>query len=151
MVLRQEIVIAFRTQRPVQLLREYVQVDGSLDQADDWTLAFHIIVLCAEVLTYCYGDEPKTAAAWDELSNRAQKWMDSKPVTFEPLLYRAQGERCDQVFPEIWLLNDCHGTLLRRGDLQCIYDLGVSPLLTAVADSRCSSTLSDMPTASCCP
>lgn len=111
-VLRQEIVIAFRTQRPVQLLREYVQVDGSLDQADDWTLAFHIIVLCAEVLTYCYGDEPKTAAAWDDLSDRAQRWMDGKHVTFEPLLYRAQGERCgDQVFPEIWLLNDCHGTL----------------------------------------
>lgn len=54
-VLRQEIVIAFRTQRPVQLLREYIQADRSLDRSDEWILAFHIIVLCAEILTIATG------------------------------------------------------------------------------------------------
>lgn len=108
--LRQEIVIAFRTQRPVQLLREYIQVDRSLDKADDWTLAFHVIVLCAEILNYCYGGDAKTPDAWNELATRAQSWMDTKPIHFEPLLYRAPGEVSEeQVFPEIWLLNDCHG------------------------------------------
>ncbi|SPO03269.1 uncharacterized protein DNG_05951 [Cephalotrichum gorgonifer] len=123
-VLRQEIVTAFRNQRPVQLLREYAQVDQSLDPggADDWASAFHVIVLCAEVLTCCYGDEAKArgaGAAWEELSRKAQRWADEKPVSFEPLLRRAPGERGeDQVFPEIWLLNDCHAaawSTARRG------------------------------------
>lgn len=107
-VLRQEIVIAFRTQRPVQLLREYVQVDRSLETGDDWVIAFHIIVLCAEILNYCYGEDSKSPDAWMELSERVRRWMDTKPIQFEPLMYRNRGESSpDQVFPEIWLLNDC--------------------------------------------
>lgn len=107
-VLRQEIVVAFKTQRPVQLLPEYVQVDRSMESTDDWTLAFHIIVLCAEVLNYCYGNDPKNVRAWDELAGRAQSWMDSKPASFEPLHYVSPEISKTQVFPEIWLLNDCH-------------------------------------------
>jgi hypothetical protein len=113
-VLRQEIVIAFKTQRPVQLLQEYIQADRSLDRSDDWTLTFHIIALCAEVLTYCYGDDPKTVQIWDKLMGRAQKWINSVPISFEPLLYRrpCQG----QVFPTIMLLNDCHGKAKHNRD-----------------------------------
>lgn len=111
-VLRQEIVIAFRSQRPVQLLREYVQVDQSLDRTDDWTSAFHIIVLCAEVLTYCYGDGPKTYSEWTTLTDRTRSWMELKSLSFEPLLHRNSRQRSEaQIFPEIWLLNDCHGAL----------------------------------------
>lgn len=108
-VLRQEIVVAFRTQRPVELLREYVQVDQFMDQTDDWTLAFHIIVLCAEVLTYCYGDGSKTAEAWDDLARRVQTWMSSKSASFEPLHCEPGRVSETRVFPVIWLLNDCHG------------------------------------------
>jgi len=79
-----------------------------MDQTDDWTLAFHIIVLCAEVLSYCYGDEPKTADAWHDLTDRTQSWMDSKPTSFEPLQFVPRRTSEDQVFQEIWLLNDCH-------------------------------------------
>ena len=112
-VLRQEIVIAFRTQRPVQLLREYIQVDRSLHKGDDWIIVFHIIVLCAEVLNHCYGEESKSPEAWRELSDRAKLWMDTKPTHFEPLLYRPRGESsAAQVFPEIWLLNDCQSKSL---------------------------------------
>ncbi len=110
-VLRQEIVVAFKTQSAIQLLPEYIQVDRSMEQSDDWTLAFHIIVLCAEVLSYCYGDEPKTADAWHDLANRTQSWMDSKPTSFEPLQFVPCRTSDDQIFPEIWLLNDCHGMI----------------------------------------
>lgn len=110
-VLRQEIILTFRNQRPIQLLEKYVQVDRSLDQDDDWSLAFHIFVLCAEVLTACYGEGLKTPDRWDELENRLEAWIDSRPPTFDPLIYRApSGELPDgNVFPEILLLNDCHG------------------------------------------
>ena len=110
-ILRQEIAVAFRTQQPVQLLRQYVQVGKSLKQTDDWALAFHVIVLCAEVLTYCYGDTPKTPDAWDNLASRSRTWFETKPPSFDPLHCRP-GRTEATVFPEIWLLNDCHGMIL---------------------------------------
>ncbi len=55
-VLRQEIVIAFRTQRPVQLLREYTQADRSLSQTDDWVSAFsHHCPLCRSAHLLLWG------------------------------------------------------------------------------------------------
>ncbi|KAH8650565.1 hypothetical protein BGZ60DRAFT_473863 [Tricladium varicosporioides] len=107
-VLRQEIVFAFKTQTPLQLLPEYVQVDRAMDTADDWGSAFHIMVLCAEVLSYCYGEEQKLAETWDNLSERVSSWMESKSASFEPLFSVPAGVKENQVFPQIWLLNDCH-------------------------------------------
>lgn len=130
-VLRQEIVVAFRTQTPVQLLREYVQVDRSMDRTDDWTLAFHIIVLCAEILTYCYGNSSKTAEVWDDLAGKAQAWMNSKSASFKPI-YRVPSRMSEtQVFPQIWLLNDCHGRSgFIRGkqarELSCLSSIAVA-------------------------
>lgn len=109
-VLRQEIVVAFRSQKPVQLLREYISVDREMDGKDDWTFAFHAIVLCAEVLSFCYGDGPRTVEAWNELDGRARFWMASKPATFGPLHQKQPLSPDPQPLPEIWLLNDCHGT-----------------------------------------
>lgn len=109
-VLRQEIVFAFKTQSPIQLLTEYVQVDRYMDQIDDWTSAFHIIVLCAEVLSYCYGDDAKSANTWTQLTDRAQIWITSKPASFEPSYSMPRKMSQSQVFPQIWLLNECHGT-----------------------------------------
>lgn len=113
-VLRQEIVFAFRAQRPVELLREYVQADQRLSSdsevVDDWAYAFHVIVLCAEVLSWCYGEEAKTRATWEGLSRRARRWIDDRPASFEPLLHRESGPGGEgQAFPEIWHINDCHG------------------------------------------
>lgn len=107
-VLRQEIVYSFRTQQPVRLLQEYIQVNESLNPDKDSSTAFHLFVLCAEALTLCYGSGQKTPEAWEELEGRVQAWMDTKPVTFEPLLKREPNESLTgNVFPEIWLLNDC--------------------------------------------
>lgn len=108
-VLRQEIVVAFRSQKPVQLLREYVEVDRAMNGQDDWTLAFHAIVLCAEILNYCYGEQPRTVEEWDEYERRARDWMASRSASFKPLHRIQPRSSVHQVFPEIWLLNDCHG------------------------------------------
>lgn len=92
------------------MLTEYIRVDRSIeDDNNDCAIAFHIIVLCAEILSYCYGDESRSAAAWEELSDRAELWLDTKPASFEPIRNVAARSAEGQVFPEIWLLNDCHG------------------------------------------
>jgi hypothetical protein len=108
-VLRQEIVFAFKTQSSLQLLPEYVQVDRVMEKADDWTVAFHILVLCAEVLNYCYAEGQKLAGEWDNLSTRLRSWTETKPASFEPIFCVPAGKENNQVFPRIWFLNDCHG------------------------------------------
>jgi hypothetical protein len=69
------------------------------------------MVLCAEVLSYCYGEGPKLAEAWDDLSARVKSWIDSKPSSYEPLFCVPTCVVKGQIFPQIWLLNDCHGML----------------------------------------
>ena len=108
-VLRQEIVFAFRNQRPVQLLREYIQMDQSMDRDDDWTATLHIIVLCAEVLSYCYGENSKAVDTWTQLSDRSQSWMSSRSPSLQTLRYVTAETSRYKPFPELWLLNDCHG------------------------------------------
>lgn len=127
-VIRQEIVLTFRTQRPIQLLETYMQVDQSLDQNDDWSSTFHMFVLCAEILTMCYGKGPKTMEAWDDFESRLQIWVNSRPVTFEPFFSRGRsGSPEGNVFPQLWLLNDCHS---RWALLQCCNLYFPLPMLT---------------------
>ncbi|EHK23125.1 uncharacterized protein TRIVIDRAFT_29036, partial [Trichoderma virens Gv29-8] len=106
--LRQEINVAFCTRKPMKLLTKYINVDRSTDLKSDWDWTIHIIVLCAEVLNYCYCNIAQDPAqAWDELSTRAEDWLRKKPKSFEPLQCK-NSNYGDRVFPEIWLLNDCH-------------------------------------------
>lgn len=112
--LRQEINVAFCTRKPLKLLTKYTDVDRSADLKSDWDWTVHIIVLCAEVLNYCYcniGQAP--TQPWDELSTRVEDWLRKKPKSFEPLQCK-EPNYTDQVFPEIWLLNDCHGECKKR-------------------------------------
>ncbi|RFU30272.1 hypothetical protein B7463_g6058, partial [Scytalidium lignicola] len=105
--LRQEITVAFSARQPVKLLTEYISVERSKSLTNDWDWTFRMTVLCAEVLNYCFCDNPKSVAVWAELVRRADSWMREKPSSFEPLKC-IERRPPDRVFPEIWLLNDCH-------------------------------------------
>lgn len=112
--LRQEINVAFFTRRPVQLLSAYFKIDpSSTDAGSDWTWTLRIIVLCADVLNHCYCSAQENGQElpqpWVELAERAESWLRDKPASFEPLMCRGRDLNRGRTFPEIWLLNDCHG------------------------------------------
>lgn len=108
--LRQEIFLSFMTRVPVQPLADFCQIDRSLSPASDWMWALRMIAHTADVLNFCYSDESRTSASRKALDQYAETWFSCKPPSFIPIRYVAAEPSAQRYFPEVWLLNDCHGT-----------------------------------------
>ncbi|CAK4033557.1 Hypothetical predicted protein [Lecanosticta acicola] len=102
--LRQEVYVAFVNQRPALPALEHCNVDRSFEAAEDHIWACRIIVQCADILRYCFGDGTASAASYAYLEHQVSQWYDSKPASFNPVFYRAP--EGDEVFPEIWYVGD---------------------------------------------
>lgn len=102
--LRQEICTAYITQRSILPALTHCNIDRSFEAADDYTWANRIIVSCADVLRYCYGDGHKSTAGYSELLEYCETWVTLKPASFSPMFYREADE--GEFFPEIWLVGD---------------------------------------------
>ncbi|KAK3049845.1 hypothetical protein LTS18_012682 [Coniosporium uncinatum] len=118
--LRQEIYIAFVSQRSIVPTLEHCAIERSLEPGDDCTWANRIIVHCAHVIKYCFGDASKTTSLYDGLVEYCERWMTFKPPSFDPMFLReptnadGDGGGKDKIFPEIWLLNDAVVTALQH-------------------------------------
>ena len=102
--MRQEIFFAYISQRSILPTLTHCNIDRSFEAADDYVWANRIIVHCADVLRYCYGDGPKNTSAYTELVDYCDSWMALKPSTFAPMYYKDADEW--NLFPEVWLLGD---------------------------------------------
>jgi hypothetical protein len=102
--LRQEIFIAYMTQRSILPTLTHCNIDRSFEPATDYTWANRIIVHCADVIRYCYGDGSHTLSTYAELVEYCDDWMALKPSSFAPMYYKDADER--NYFPEIWFLGD---------------------------------------------
>ncbi|KAL9616754.1 MAG: hypothetical protein Q9160_008411 [Pyrenula sp. 1 TL-2023] len=102
--LRQEIYMAFVGARPIMPQLEYCNIDRSFGPADECTWANRIIVHCADVLGYCFGEGPQSVAVYEDLLEYCNGWERSRPVSLIPL-YTKPVEN-GAVFPEIWHLSD---------------------------------------------
>lgn len=105
--LRQEIYIAVITQQPVKVSLDHFVVDRSFELADDYTWSNRAIVLLADVLNYCFGENSFTTGRWVALDEACRKWSATRPMSFNPFFYRARSS--PQAFPEIWHGSSCHG------------------------------------------
>ena len=112
---RQEIFSAFMKQRPFSLPLSRLASFRTLTPASDAVWADRLIVFCADVVQYCYGPEPRTAARYGELRRAEKAMSDALPASFEPIYYReALGPTLSEegqgasisIFPQIWYLSD---------------------------------------------
>jgi hypothetical protein len=106
--LRQEIHIAFMTNRQPPPLVEYCNIERSLVPADDWTWAKRMIAHTADVLTYCNGNGNKSVALWRELWDYLDSWKANIPSSFKPIYRQDADFETGKLFPTLWLANDCH-------------------------------------------
>jgi hypothetical protein len=100
--LRQEIYVAFVNQRPIIPL-EHCNLDRSLSAATDDIWACRSVVLCADIICWCFGSEEHTSAAWSTLTEAVDQWHFAKPASYTPIYQADTGE--DQVFPDLWFVN----------------------------------------------
>lgn len=102
--LRQEVYVAFVSQRTISPVLHRPHVDEFFTPADDFTWANRIIVHCANVIRFCFGDGERSIPQYNRLYEYGQQWMVFKPSVFLPIFYKEAGD--GKVFPEIWLLGD---------------------------------------------
>ncbi|OCK75378.1 hypothetical protein K432DRAFT_429464 [Lepidopterella palustris CBS 459.81] len=110
--LRQEIYMAFVNQRSILPVLEHCNIDRSFEPTDDCTWANRIVVLCADVIRYCFGDGDHNVSTYSQLLEYSRDWMTYKPASFSPIFYRDPKD--GELFPEIWLLSDAVVTGLQH-------------------------------------
>ncbi|KAI1806113.1 hypothetical protein F4811DRAFT_189714 [Daldinia bambusicola] len=132
--LRQEIYIAVITQQPVKVSLDHFVVDRSFEPADDYTWSNRAIVLLADVLNLCFGNNSLTAGHWSALDEACQKWANTRPPSFNPFFY--QERTASSAFPEIWHGSGCHVIGIQHHILAQLFLVQFDPLIPKVGTNR---------------
>lgn len=114
--LRQEIYVAFVNQRSIIPALEHCNVDRSFDAATEDVWACRMVVLCADVIRYCFGDQDRSLATFKFLEDFVFQWDRRKPAAFMPVYREAPDETKDppNVFEELWFVGDAVVTGLQN-------------------------------------
>ncbi|KAK5427759.1 hypothetical protein LTR34_008701 [Exophiala xenobiotica] len=118
---RQEIHSAFLKQRAVNLALSRCEAFRSFSPAEDAVWADRLIIFCADVLEFCYGNstnaptrpqhDSSTATPkdrWLSLKQYERMWSEVLPASFEPIYFRDPDRAKGEVFPQIYYMADCH-------------------------------------------
>ncbi|TDZ13750.1 hypothetical protein C8035_v009110 [Colletotrichum spinosum] len=117
--LRQEITMAFATQRPIMVKLDYLFIDRSFSPADDDCWANRVVVHCAEVVQFCFGEVDNRKAEYQRLVEYDRNYLGARPLSWLPIAYSEPDPAAEQVFPQIFYLNhavvigNVHSTLAR--------------------------------------
>ncbi|KAK6951204.1 hypothetical protein Daesc_007735 [Daldinia eschscholtzii] len=132
--LRQEIYIAVITQQPVKVSLDHFVVDRSFEPADDYTWSNRAIVLLADVLNLCFGNNTLTIGHWRALDEACKKWASTRPPSFNPFFY--QGRTASSAFPEIWHGSGCHVIGIQHHILAQLFLTQFDPSIPKVGTNR---------------
>lgn len=133
--LRQEIWSAFLNQRtfrlPVCPSNDYTRFDAT----NDFTWTNRILVWCADLLKFCFGDEKsmpfeQRSERWSTLKQFDLNWIADKPLDFKPLYFEEADISSGRPFPTIWYQNACQAVGAQHIEL--------SRILLAVSNPRLS-------------
>ena len=110
--IRQKVRMAFVQQREIHFDLRCFQgsIYKTLAPTEDSSWANRIVLHCAEVLNYCYSSGGPNLIIFEKLLEFSQRWLAEKPNSFLPMYYRAPDFPENEVFPQVWHLDDCHGT-----------------------------------------
>ncbi|KAJ6037026.1 hypothetical protein N7540_001305 [Penicillium herquei] len=108
--IRQKANTALITQLPIKL--DFSCFAGSIyktvESTDDSTWANRIVLHCAEILSFCYGDDGHSLSHYIKLLEFSEDWHRCKPPSFSPIYHQAPDYSKKEVFPQIWFMGDCH-------------------------------------------
>ncbi|KAK7424116.1 hypothetical protein QQX98_000726 [Neonectria punicea] len=117
--LRQEVTMAFASQRSIKISLSHPFIDQSFTDASDDVWANRIIVHCANVIEFSFGDGDQKASEYQALKEYDDGWLRSRPSSFLPLVYGPADPSSGHQFPQIVYMNHAvvigvaHGILAR--------------------------------------
>lgn len=99
--LRQEVTMAVASRRPAKFPLTLSFVDQSFSPADDAMWANRIIVHCAKVVEFCFGQGLHSPHDHRMLVEYDEGWLRCRPSTFVPIAYMDADAGRGEVFPHI--------------------------------------------------
>lgn len=115
--LRQDLHAAFLQQQPVKFPLSRCEAFRHFGPAPDATWANRMVVLCADVLEFCYGSDSIDAKVhpgytnrdrWCQLHSYEKSLCTSLPLSFEPMYHREPDTTQGEVFPSLFYLETIH-------------------------------------------
>lgn len=107
--LRQEVTMAFASQRSIKISLSHNFIDQSFTEASDDVWANRIIVHCANVIEFCFGDGDQKASEYQALKEYDDGWLHSRPSSFLPLAFGPADPSSGNKFPQIVYMNHAVG------------------------------------------
>ncbi len=107
--LRQEVTMALSSQRPIKISLRHSFIDQSLTDASDDMWANRIIVHCADVVQFCFGDDNQKTDDYRRLLKYDDDWLHSRPPSFLPVAFSAADSGIGEAFPRIMYLSHSVG------------------------------------------
>ncbi|POR38581.1 Uncharacterized protein TPAR_01204 [Tolypocladium paradoxum] len=132
--LRQEVTMAVASQRSIKISLTHDFVDHSFTHAGDDMWANRVIVHCAKVVQFCFGESHHRPEDYRALVEYDQGWLHSRPSSFLPIAYMDPDATRGEVFPHILYLSHAVGvvhSILAQALLMC-YD----PTLPKIGPAR---------------
>ena len=133
---RQEIHTTVLKQRPFNLALSRCEAFRSFAAAEDAVWADRLIIFCADVLEFCYGNTASNHTEQDSNLTVKERWLKLKacekmwstvlPASFEPIFLRNPERDRKEVFPQICYMADCH--------VAGVQHLEIAKILLAVHD-----------------
>lgn len=156
LALRLEVASGFIQQRPVSLPLNIWMSQRSFDEAEDVVWVTRLILYCADVLQFCFGNETGDSIGkgrperWKELKEFEDLWEFHKPPSFTSIKYQEPDQEKGQVFPWIWYMSDYQVLGVQYLDLARILLTVYNPnipligLSAAAASRRTSATVREI-------
>jgi len=99
-------------QRPVRLPLDAWSSQRSFNEAEDAVWTDRLVLYCADVLQFCFGDDlaggRNRMERWKELKEFEDLWEFYKPLSFSPIQQQEPDRDQGQCFPRIWYMSECH-------------------------------------------
>ena len=110
--LRQEVTAAFASHRPIKISLDHSFIDQSFADTNDDAWANRIIIHCANVIDFCFGDADQKAGRYRALKEYDNGWLLARPPSFLPLAYIRPDPKRGEVFPRIHYISHAVGKSL---------------------------------------
>ena len=146
---RQEIHSAFLKQRPFNIALSRCEAIRGISPANDAIWADRLVIFCADVLEFCYGNVTNLSQhrsnmsakdRWLDLKAGEKMWSEALPASFEPIYFRDPDRWHEEVFPQICYLADCHVIGVQHLELAKILLTAYDPTWPMLALGYAAST-----------